>query len=68
MAEDVHHEHHDNSGNRGMGFFLGVIVLIIFGVLFFVYGLPLITQSTQGPSVSVPEQVDVNVNTPNQGQ
>lgn len=52
--------------NNGMGFLLGVIVLIVFAVLFFVYGLPMITQSMQGPTVAVPDQIDVNVNTPNQ--
>lgn len=53
-----------NSGNNGMGFLLGVIVLIVFGILFFMYIMPYITQSMQGPSVQVPDQVDVNVDTP----
>lgn len=53
----------DSSG--GMGFLLGVVLLIIFAVLFFLYGLPYLTQSMQGPSVNVPGEVDVNVNMPN---
>jgi hypothetical protein len=53
----------DSSG--GMGFLLGVVLLIIFAVLFFLYGLPYLTQSMQGPQVNVPGKVDVNVNTPN---
>lgn len=51
--------------NNGMGFLLGVILLIVFIVLFFYYGLPAL-QNNATPQVSVPEQVDVNVNTPNQ--
>jgi hypothetical protein len=52
------------SDNNGMGFLIGVVVLIVFLILFFVYILPMITQSMQGPSVTVPDQVDVNVSTP----
>lgn len=64
MATVVNTPPQDNSGNNGMGFLIGVIVLIIFVILFFVYILPYMTQSMQGPSVSVPDQVDVNVDTP----
>ena len=51
--------------DRGNGFLVGVILLIVLAVLFFYYGLPAI-QTAATPQVSVPEQVDVNVNTPNQ--
>jgi hypothetical protein len=50
--------------DSGSGFLLGVILLIIFAVLFFVYGLPYITNSMSGPTVQIPDKVDVNVNTP----
>lgn len=53
-----------DSGN-GMGFLLGIIALIVFVVLFLIYGLPLITNSvnqSQAPQVNVPGKVDVNVN------
>lgn len=53
---------HDSSGN---GFLLGVILLIVFAVLFFMYGLPYLTSAMSGPTVQVPDKVDVNVNTPN---
>ena len=57
----------NNPGTKeegGNGFLLGVILLIIFAVLFFIYGLPYLTNSFSGPQVGVPEQVDVNVNIP----
>lgn len=30
--------------------------------LFFVYGLPMLRQSTQAPQINVPYKVDINVN------
>jgi hypothetical protein len=52
------------SSSNGMGFLLGVILLIVFAVLFFLYGLPALTNSVRGPQVNVPGKVDVNVHTP----
>lgn len=51
--------------DSGMGFLLGVILLIIFAALFFLYGLPYIAGMFAQPQVTVPGQIDVNVNTPN---
>ncbi len=53
--------------SNGMGYLLTAVVLLVFGVLFFVYGLPAISNSmrSSSPSITVPEQIDVNVN---QGQ
>ena len=48
--------------DSGYGFLLGVILLIVFAVLFFIYGLPYIANSFSGATVQVAEQVDVNVN------
>ncbi len=47
----------------GMGFFLGALLLIIFVVLFFVYGLPYLSSAVRGgtPQINVPGQIDVNV-------
>ncbi len=49
-----------------MGFFLGAIVLLVFGLLFYMYGLPLIRQGFSGfgtgdVQINLPEKVDVNV-------
>jgi hypothetical protein len=54
---------HEHSGS-GMGFLLGIILLVILGVLLFTYGIPYLSNSFSGPQVNVPGQVDVNVNTP----
>jgi len=57
----------NNSGsNNGIGFLLGAIVLVIFGFLFYIYGLPLIQQGLSGlgsggVQINLPEKVDVNV-------
>lgn len=59
----------NNPGNTdsssGMGFLVGVLLLILFVLGLLYFGLPRLNQATQAPSVNVPEEVDVNVNTPN---
>jgi hypothetical protein len=52
----------NSSDNNGMGFLLGVIVLIVFVVLFFVYALPYIRGlNSGGVQVNVPKSINVNV-------
>lgn len=52
-----------SSGNNGAGFLLGVIILVIFAVLFFVYAIPYIQQGLGGGTqVNIPDTIDVNVN------
>ncbi len=62
MAEvrEVHHVSEPASGN-GMGFMLGVILLIAFLFILFYFGLPMFNQANQGPQINVPNQFDVNV-------
>lgn len=50
--------------SSGTGFLLGIILLIIFALLLFFYGLPYLQKSVSGPQVTVPEKIDVNVNSP----
>lgn len=50
------------SDGGGMGFLLGIVLLILFVLGLIFYGLPMIQQNTGGPSINVPEKVDVNVN------
>jgi len=51
----------DSSG--GMGMIIGLVVLVVFGFLFFVYGLPAIRQMKLGsPQINIPSTIDVNVN------
>lgn len=49
--------------DSGMGFFLGVLLLVIFIVLFFIYGIPYLSNVVQqgNPQINVPSQLDVNV-------
>ncbi len=52
-----------DSGNNGMGFLLGVIVLVVFLLLFIFYALPYLRSSFMGssPQVNIPSHYDVNV-------
>lgn len=52
-----------SSNNNGVGLLIGIIVLIICGVLFFVYGLPLLRgfSGNGGVQVNVPKSIDVKV-------
>lgn len=52
-----------DSGN-GMGFLLGVILLIVFAIAFLLYGLPYVANSLQGPQINVPSKLDVNIQNP----
>ena len=49
-----------DSGN-GMGFLMGIIVLIIAVVLIVYYGVPYVGSAMNGPQVNVPGKIDVNV-------
>lgn len=53
----------NSSDNNGMGFLLGIIVLIVFVILFFVYALPYVRGLTGSGriQVNVPKSIDVNV-------
>ncbi|CAN5144787.1 hypothetical protein BH09PAT1_BH09PAT1_7840 [soil metagenome] len=58
----VIHEHTTDRGNSS-GTIVGIILLVVLVLLFFVYGLPML-RSYGTPQVNVPGKVDVNVNTP----
>lgn len=56
----------NSSNDSGMGFLFGVIILIAFGFVFFVYGVPLIKQGLSGIgnggiNVTLPKTVDVKI-------
>ncbi len=55
-----------NNGSNGLGFLIGVmvVVLLVMAVLF--YGLPYLrnTVSSTTPQVNLPGKIDVNVNQP----
>ncbi len=50
-----------SSSDNGMGFLLGIILIILFIGLLLYYGLPYLQQSMSGPQVNVPDHVNVNV-------
>lgn len=61
MATIVNNPAPNDSGG-GMGFLLGVIILVAVGVLFFIYGLPYLQQLTSGGvQVNVPKDINVTV-------
>lgn len=64
MAEVIHeHDHATGDSSGGMGFFFGMIVLILAVLLIIFYGLPFMTRfSNRQPSVNVPGKIDVNIN------
>lgn len=45
----------------GMGFLLGVIVLIVFAAIFIIYILPLIGRGFGGTQINVPSDLNVNL-------
>lgn len=51
----------DSGGMMGMVF--GIVVLVVLGYLFFIYGVPAIRQfQSRGVQINVPSDINVNVN------
>ena len=50
-----------NEGGNGMGFFLGVVLIIVVAIIFLYYGLPYLRNSYQAPQINVPNKIDVNI-------
>lgn len=63
MATIVNTPAQSDSGS-GMGFVFGIILLVVFFAALFYYGLPMMRQSSQSPTIQVPDQIDVNVTQP----
>ncbi len=70
MATVVNNPSSGDSG--GSGLIVGVVVVVVVVLLLLFFGLPAIrgTQTPQTPSqgtdINIPDQVDLNVNTPKQ--
>lgn len=48
--------------SNGVGMIIGLVVLTVFGFLFFIYGLPAIRQIKLGsPQINIPSTIDVTV-------
>lgn len=56
-------KHYNESGDSGMGFVFGIILLIVFLAIFWYWGLPMIrsTQQGGGVQIKVPDTINVNV-------
>ena len=50
-----------DGSNNMMGTIITLIVLLVVGYLFFIYGLPAI-QRMGSPEINVPSEIDVNIN------
>ena len=74
---DTHVIRESTGGDSSFGFFMGMILLIVFLFLLFFYGLPAIRNmgtggnqqnvtipdsGNQTPNIQVPDKVDINVN------
>ncbi len=44
-----------------MGMMVGLVLILVMGILFFVYGLPMM-RSAGTTQINVPDTIDVNVN------
>ena len=62
MADPVVVQQPASGEGNGTGFLLGIVLLILFFIALFYYGLPMIQSATSTPQMNVPSEVDVNVN------
>lgn len=47
----------------GMGMIVGLVILLVIGYLFWIYGLPAIRNMQVGtPQINIPSEIDVNIN------
>lgn len=62
MADTIH----TTGDSGGMGFFMGMIVLVLLVLFVIFYGVPMMRRSggTNVPNVTVPDEIDVNINQP----
>lgn len=69
MATIVNNPPAVESGNN-TGMILGIILLLVLAFVLIFYGIPYFTNATRSttPTVSVPDQIDVNVQTPDASQ
>ncbi len=64
MATNIINPAPDNSSsNNGIGLLVGAVIVLVLGIVFFVYGLPLLRGlgGNGGIQINVPKNIDVNV-------
>ncbi len=63
MTTIVNNPSPSNESGGNMGMIVGLVLLLVIGYLFFVYGLPAFQKMQFGaPQINVPGKIDVNVN------
>ena len=49
----------------GMGMIIGLVVILVLGYLFIMYGIPALRQMQFGsPQINIPSKIDINVTQP----
>jgi hypothetical protein len=61
---DSTHVHHHDETSAGLGWVVGLMLLIALAFLLFYYGLPAFRGAATTPQINVPGQIDVNMNQP----
>lgn len=62
------HEHYvEERPAAGTGMLLTGLLIVLLIIALLYYGLPLIRNYTAAPQINVPKQMDVNINTPQNG-
>jgi hypothetical protein len=63
MATIVNNPPAADSSANGVGLIMGILILAIVVAALFYWGVPM-TRQNSGPTINVPDTVDVNVNQP----
>ncbi len=65
MTTIVNNPPPEKESGGGMGWIIGLIALLVFVYLFFMYGIPALRQMQLGsPQINIPSKIDVNINQP----
>ncbi len=68
MATVINNPGTTSENSSGIGFLVGVVLLILFVIALLYYGLPAVRSGISGssPQITVPDKVEVDVNAPAQ--
>lgn len=61
MPEVIHEHITEDRASNNNGLIVGLIILAVILFLVFYYGIPALRGAASGPTVNVPDKVDVNV-------
>ncbi|MGE5042092.1 MAG: hypothetical protein ACM3IJ_04265 [Candidatus Levyibacteriota bacterium] len=63
MATVVNNPQPTQTSDNGMGFFLGVVLLLIAVVFLLMYGIPYLRGSSGGSGLTIPSNYNLHINT-----